>query len=322
VKARHLAVAVAVSVTTLAPPITAGGEAGASKRPYLGTYGTAPIFDSGTHPIRHVIVGWGQGQEWGSKFSVLLPSLGKVPMLGFGSKTRSGELTAAAIAQGAGDAFLIALNAALQEYGSLIYVRPLGEMDGSWNPYCAFNDDGSPRSPAHSTKNFRKAFARIYLLLHGGSKQALDAKLRALRLPGVGRDLPVNPSSLVRVVWNPLGYPNPAVAGNAPAQYYPGDAYVDVVGGDVYKTPTNAGHLTALEALYDRYKKKPFSIPEWGLQSVDDPDFVRRVAAFVRSHPRTEAVVLYSRGAEYSLFTKPQSLAAYKSAIVPLGRPG
>ena len=120
-----------------------------------------------------VIVAWGQGQQWGSPFPVLLRSLGTIPMLGLSSRGAAGEITAAQVARGAGDAYLLALNHALSEYDSLVYVRPFPEMDGHWNAYCAFNENGSPRSPTHSTANFRRAFARIYLLLHGGTKQVL-----------------------------------------------------------------------------------------------------------------------------------------------------
>jgi Glycosyl hydrolase family 26 len=299
---------------------SAAAVPGVVQGPYLGSYGTGTLFPPASHPIKHVIVAWGQGQQWGSPFSALLRSLGTIPMLGLSAKGASGEITAKQVAGGAGDAYLAALNQALSEYGSLVYVRPFPEMDGYWNVYCAFNENGSPRSPAHSTANFRKAFARVYLLLHGGKKQALDQKLRKFGLPGVAGDLPAIPKSRLRIVWNPLGWAIPKVPGNAPEKYYPGDAYVDVVGGDVYKTPSNVGHMTALEALYKTHKNKPFSIPEWGLESVDDPAFVGKVAEFVRGHRRTEAVVLFSRPGPYDLRTKPRSLAAYRSQIVPLGR--
>jgi glycosyl hydrolase family 26 len=293
---------------------------GAATGPYLGTYGTGTLFPPASHPIKHVIVAWGQGQQWGSPFSALLRSLGTIPMLGLSAKSAGGEITAAQVARGAGDAYLAALNQAIDEYGSLVYVRPFPEMDGYWNVYCAFNENGSARSPAHSTANFRKAFARVHLLLHGGTKQALDQRLRRLGLPGVAGDLPAIPKSRLRIVWNPLGWAIPKVPGNAPENYYPGDAYVDVVGGDVYKTPSNVGHMTALEALYKTHSNKPFSIPEWGLERVDDPDFVARLAEFVRAHRRTEAVVLFSRPGPYDLRTKPRALAAYRAQIVPLGR--
>ena len=300
--------------------VCAGTAHAAAAGPYLGTYGTGTLFAPATHPIKHVIVAWGQGQQWGSPFSALLRSLGTIPMLGLSAKGAGGEITAAQIASGTGDAYLAGLNQALSEYGSLVYVRPFPEMDGYWNVYCAFNENGSPRSPVHSTANFRRAFARVYLLLHGGTKQALDQRLRRLGLPGVAGDLPAIPKSRLRIVWNPLGWAIPKVPGNAPAKYYPGDAYVDVVGGDVYKTPSNVGHMTAHEELNTTHRNKPFSIPEWGLEGVDDPGFVGRLADFVRTHRRTEAVVLFSRPGPYDLRTKPRSLAAYRARIVPLGR--
>ena len=310
----------ALALLIAAVLVCAGTAGGTAAGPYLGTYGTKSLFPPASHPIKHVIVAWGQGEQWGSSFPVLLRSLGAIPMLGLSSRGTAGEVTAAQVARGAGDAYLTALNRAISAHGSLVYVRPFPEMDGSWNAYCAFNDDGSPRSPAHSTANFRRAFARVYLLLHGGTKQVLDRRLRRLGLPGVAGDLPSIPKSRLRVIWNPLGWAIPKVPGNAPEHYYPGDAYVDVVGGDVYKTPSNVGHLTALEALYTTHPNKPFAIPEWGLESVDDPDFVARLADFVRAHRRIEAVVLFSRHGPYDLWAKPRSLAAYRAKIVPLGR--
>jgi hypothetical protein len=294
--------------------------------PYLGVYGSTGYFDGlrgPGHPVRHVIAGWGHGQTFGAPLGTLLTGLNPVPMLGLttgrGWPARE-TITPQALASGRGDAYLFALNQAVDEHGSLVYVRPLAEMDSYKNPYCAFNANGSPRSGSHSTRNFRKAFARIYILLHGGSRQAVNARLRALGLPGIDQELAVNPKSRLRVIWNPLGFSEPKRPGNTPADYYPGDAYVDIVGGDVYKTPTNIGHLTALEALYRAHPNKPFSIPEWGLESVDDPDFVRRVAQFVRTHARTEVVAYYNRGAEYELARKPQSRAAYRAHILPLGK--
>jgi hypothetical protein len=299
----------------------------ASAAPYLGVYGNNAAFvrlGGAGHPVRHVIAGWNQGYTWGSPLASILRSLGPLPMLGLstsqGWPNPREAITPQELASGAGDRYLFAVNKALSEYGALVYVRPLGEMDSYKNPYCAFNADGSPRSSAHATRWFRKAFARIYVLLHGGRRDLLNTRLRRLGLPGVAADLPVNPTSRLRVVWNPLGFSEPKRQGNTPGAYYPGDAYVDVVGGDVYKTPTNVGHLTALEALYRAHPRKPFAIPEWGLQGVDDPDFVRRVARFVRTHPRTEVLIYFNRGAEYDLASKPRSRAAYRAHILPLGR--
>jgi hypothetical protein len=283
-------------------------------RPYLGVYGSRAAFAPAAHPVGHVIAAWGQGPV-----SNILGALGKVPMLGL----TTGGLTTQAIAAGRGDAWLYEINREIAAHGSLVYVRPMGEMDGYWNPYCAYNQNGSARPAAFSTKNFRKAFARISVLVHGGTQAFVNARLRKLGLPPVSQNLAVNPKSRLRVVWNPLGWADPNVPGNQPEQYYPGDAYVDVVGGDVYKTATNVGHMTALDALYSAHPNKPFSIPEWGLNGVDDPDFVRRVADWIRSHPRTEVAVYFNGrgGSSFDLGRKPRSRAAYARYVVPLGRP-
>ena len=286
----------------------------AGARVYLGVYGNRGAFPPASHPVGHVIAAWNQGPV-----ARILDSLGTIPMLGLST----GGLTSQSIAAGAGDAWLAEINATVAERGSLVYVRPMGEMDGSWNPYCAFNPNGSPRGAAWSTKNFRRAFARISIILRGGSPAFVDGRLRKAGLPAYkGAALAANPPTRLRIVWNPLGWPDPNVPGNATAQYYPGDAYVDVVGGDVYKTSSNVGHLTALEALYTTYKNKPFSIPEWGLNGVDDPDFVRRVADFLRTHTRTEVAVYFNGrgGSSFDLGSKPRSRAAYAKLIVPLAR--
>jgi Glycosyl hydrolase family 26 len=282
-------------------------------RPYLGVYGSRAAFAPAAHPVGHVIAAWGQGPV-----ANILGALGKVPMLGIAT----GGLTPQAIAAGTGDSWLAEINQTIAAKQSLVYVRPMGEMDGHWNPYCAYNQNGTPRPAAFSTKNFRKAFARISILLHGGSTPFVNARLAKLGLPPVKQEFVLIAKSRLRVIWNPLGWADPDVPGNQPERYYPGDAYVDVVGGDVYKTAGNVGHMTALDKLYAAHKNKPFSIPEWGLNGVDDPGWVRRVADWIRAHPRTEVAVYFNgrAGSSFDLARKPQSRAAYARYVVPLGR--
>jgi beta-mannanase len=197
----------------------------------------------------------------------------------------------------------------------------MGEMNGHWNPYCAYTASGKLKGASHSTAAFRKAFARIYVILHGGTMDAMNAKLRRLGMPPVDRDLPGNPSPQLQVVWNPQGYGSPDVAGNSAQAYYPGDAYVDVVGDDLYDIRFRA-EWPAAEKLYKAHPSKPFAFPEWGLWGIDDPSFVRAMAKWVKTHPRTELVSYFksSPGAIWDLASKPKSLAAYRSLIVPLGR--
>jgi hypothetical protein len=193
----------------------------------------------------------------------------------------------------------------------------MGEMNGHWNAYSAFEQNGRARDRDHSTAAFRRAFARIYLIVHGGS--SVNAKLRRLGEPPVREQLA--PNRFARVVWNPQGYGSPDLPGNRPEAYYPGDAYVDVVGDDLYDIRGKA-EWAAAEALYRAHPNKPFSFPEWGLWGLDDPAFVEAMARFVATHPRTELIAYYSGrpGSIFDLASKPRSLAAYRRVISPLGR--
>jgi hypothetical protein len=291
----------------------------------LGILGNTQRFEQLTgqsSAVHHVIVGWGQGQTWGSNFTSLFASLGVTPMVGFSTAQGSREMiTPLQLANGGGDSYLIALNNAISIWGKPLYIRPMGEMNGHWNPYCAYTASGRFKGASHSTAAFRKAFARIYVILHGGTMDAMNARLRRLGMPPVDRDLPGNPYPQLQVVWNPQGYGSPDVPGNSAQAYYPGDAYVDVVGDDLYDIRFKA-EWPAAEKLYKAHPSKPFAFPEWGLWGIDDPPFVRAMAKWIETHRRTELVSYFksSPGAIWDLASKPKSLAAYRSLIVPLGR--
>ena len=224
-------------------------------RPALGVLGSADRFQQQTgqrSSVRHVIMSWSQGNAIGR----ILDGMRPVPMLGIGT---GGAISPLGIAQGQGDGFLAQLNAALVEFDGLVYVRPLGEMNGHWNEYSAFNDDGSSRGPQSSTAAFRKAFARIALLARGGPTASLNAKLRRIGLrPARGR----YPRTQARIVWNPQGYGSPDIPANSAQAYYPGDAYVDVVANDLYDQNFNAA-WDANERLYAAHPNKPYAIAEW-----------------------------------------------------------
>jgi hypothetical protein len=296
----------------------------AEARPLLGIFGNAERFTSLTgqqSTVGHVIVGWGQGAGWGSSFTRLFETLGEVPMLGMNTEGTGGReaITPAQIAAGKGDDYLVALNAAVGAFGQTIYIRPFGEMNGHWTAYCAFTKSGRAK-PGHSTAQFKKAFARVYVIVHGGTAVQVDAKLGKLGLPPLGKDLAVNPFPTTKVIWNPQGYGSPDLPGNTAQSYYPGDAYVDVVGNDLYDIRGKA-EWAANESLYRAHPSKKYAIPEWGLWGIDDPAFVRKMGAFARTHPRLELLSYFNSkaGSIFDLATKPKSLAAYRAVITPLG---
>ena len=131
-------------------------------------------------------------------------------------------------------------------------------------------------------------------------------------------DLPLND---VKVIWNPQGFGSPDLKGNSADAYYPGNGYVDVVANDLYDYGRGVEWGANLD-LYRAYPKKPYAIGEWGLgPGIDHPGFVQKMANFVSSHPRVEAIVYYrsQNGSTFDLAHKPNARAAYKRYILPLG---
>jgi hypothetical protein len=181
-------------------------------------------------------------------------------------------------------------------------------------------DRGRSKGATHSTAAFRKAFARTYLILHGGPATSINAALRRLGMPPLrAGNLPSNPKPRLKVIWNPQAYAVPEIPANQPERYYPGGAFVDVVGNDIYGEPRIKWREQ--EAYYRRYSRKPFAIPEWGLWGRDDPTYIRDMARFVRTHRRLELLVYVSGkpGSLFDLASRPRSLTAYRSLITPLG---
>jgi hypothetical protein len=305
---------VCLLVVAVCPVSASGGGEAEAGRTQLGITGDPARFARLTgqrSTIRHNFVGWHQGNA----LPQILGNLRPIPMIAI--KT-GGAITPAAIASGRGDAFLVQLNRAVADFGGLVYVRPLPEMNGHWNDYCAYSRDGSARGPQHSTAAFKKAFRRIAIFARGGTAAKVNQKLRKAGVPGAASlDLT---ATKARIVWNPQGYGSPDVRGNSAQAYYPGDGYVDVVANDLYDQGFNAA-WDANEALYAAHRNKPYALAEWGLWGIDDPAFVERMAAFVKSH-RVEFLAYFNSkpGAIWDLGSKPRSRAAYRRLITPLGR--
>ena len=310
---KRLLIAVVV-VLALAPG--AGARPEVSKL-LLGITGDPARFQSQTgqkSAIKHVFLGWQQGMTWGTRIEVFLPQLTPIPMihLGIGGPggVRVARITMQQIANGQGDAYLLHLNRAFSEFGSLVYVRPMAEMNGAKALYNSSNGAG------FSPQAYRLAFARIYLILHGGPRPAINASLRRLGLPLVGtqQDLPANPKGKLRVIWNP-------VAGNGGWQvFYPGNRWVDLIGNDMYGLGGDFSR-GANEELYAfaRAHKKRYSFPEWGI-AVDQPEFVRYLCDFIKSRAAIELAAYFDSkaGSKWDLGPKSSSRQTYRSCLTPL----
>jgi hypothetical protein len=93
------------------------------------------------------------------------------------------------------------------------------------------------------------------------------------------------------------------------------------VGDDLYDMPGHGATWSAAQKLYDAHPSKPFAFPEFGLWGLDDPQFIRDMAKWVRQHRRVEFVSYFSgrSGSIWDLATKPASRSAYRTLITPLG---
>jgi hypothetical protein len=200
-------------------------------------------------------------------------------------------LTPRAIAQGAGDDYLVRLNRLFAEKQMRAYVRPLGEPNRCLNVYASYDCGGKARDPAHRPRWYKLAFRRIYVIVHGGAKAGeIDRRLAEAGLPPLSTDVGGLPKAPVAIVWSPLPAGSPTTPQNRPRHFYPGSRWVDWVGTDFY---ASYPEWKALTGLYERFAGKPFALTEWGVEAGDDPSFVSKLFAWVKAHPRCRMLVYY-----------------------------
>ena len=258
--------------------------------------GPAAAFDRevGKHsPVVQEFVTWNGDLRWAIRNANRNRSRLMLHLSTFGGKGTREVISTSAIAAGAGDAFLVRMNRELAEHGAPVYVRLMAEMNGHWNPYSAFDADGS-RRPGHTTADYRQAFRRTVLVLRGGDVGVIDAKLRALRLPPVRSSESVLPRPPVAFAWVPQTFGSPNTRANRPGAYWPGRRFVDWVGADFYSKFPNFSDLSRFYASR-RWNRKPFLIGEWALWGADDTPFVRRLFAWTRAHKRVR-MLMYNQG--------------------------
>ena len=257
---------------------------------------------------------------WGNSLNQAIPrwrELGATPYLHISTaddETREELITPWGISRGDGDRYLIDLNAELDQFDAPAVIRPLGEPNRLWNPYCAFRPDGKPRNWQHRQKFYRKAFRRIYLIVHGGSRRKINEKLRRMKLPVIQVETEtVLPEPKVKVLWSPLpGSAN--IEGNSPQDYWPGPWFVDMVGTSFYSAWPYWSDLTRFYRTYAA-GRFPFSLAEWGLLA-DDPQFSGKLIDWCARRYRCQSMFYY-RGFDgrYELRNFPGSLEKIKSEL-------
>jgi hypothetical protein len=231
------------------------------------------------------------------------------------ARTGPGKISPRDIARGYGDTFLAALNRAMAKSGLPTYIDLLAEMNSHWNPYCAFDGKGHSRGPAYSTAVFRQAFRRAVVILRGGSRNGVDARLRRLHLrPVRGVDGPLG-RPRVAIMWAPQVFGGPDTRANGPHAYWPGGAYVDWVGTDFFSKFAN---FTRLTRLYKAYNHKPFFFGEWGIWSRDNPAYVHRLFRWIAANRRTRMLFYFQGnkpGSQFDLDKFPRSRRTIRSFL-------
>ena len=218
-------------------------------------------------------------------------------------------ITPRQIANGRDDHYLLRLNQSIDNSGQVVYIRPFAEMNLHVNPYSAFNADGSPR-PGHSTHAFKNAWRRLALIVRGGKRRRINAKLVRLGMPRIyrageeraararfyrGLDVPhVLDRPRVALMWMPLTRGSPDVPGNSPRDYFPGRSYVDWAGTDAYAKFANRTLWRNLVAFYRDFRRYPFAIGEYGPWDNDFKGaFTRRMHRWSRKHRRVHALMFF-----------------------------
>jgi hypothetical protein len=216
------------------------------------------------------------------------------------------------IAHGFGDDYILELNRLIAASRQVIYIRLFGEMNGHWNPYCAFNADGSSRGASHSTSAFRDAWRRIVLIVRGGNRAAINRKLLKEGMPRIyragwshdpvyeRRGVPAAlPKPKVAFMWVPQTIGSPDIAANTPGKYWPGGRFVDWIGADIYSKFATPGIWSAFRHFYSHWRNPdrhhwPFVVGEYAPWDNDyRGTFTRRLFHWALKHRRVRALIYY-----------------------------
>jgi hypothetical protein len=216
-------------------------------------------------------------------------------------------ITPRQIAKGRGDRYIVRLNQTIARSKQVVYIRLFPEMNGYWNPYCAFNADGTKKGRSHSLNSFRRAWQRIALIVRGGKRKKINRKLRARHMPRILRASSKRPRVYrrehvgrrldrpkVAFMWSPQTIGSPYVAGNQPGHYWPGRRFVDWVGADIYSAYATPGVWSAFKSFYRKWRDKPFVVGEYSPWDNDyQGGFTRRLFKFALRHRRTRMLLYY-----------------------------
>jgi len=204
------------------------------------------------------------------------------------------------IAEGKYDAVIKEWARGLKDIGEPVFVRPLNEMNGDWDPWCAwfFGKD---------TGLYIKAWRHLADIFRE-----------------VGADN-------VLFVWNPHDRSYPDFNWNNPHMYYPGDDYVDWIGLTGYNNGTShpADVWREFDEIYQpvyadylkRYPDKPFMITEFSCNETggDKARWIEQgMVSLAKNYPNIKIATWFdARDNEwlYQLDSTPQAFQEFKKGL-------
>ncbi len=217
------------------------------------------------------------------------------------------EISPGAIARGRGDRYILRINESLaNKLKQPTYIRLMPEMNGHWNPYSAYNVNGTSRGGDHTTSDFRRAWKRFVIIARGGNRGKVNKRLRRNNLARIyrarsnhdpiyeRRDVPkILGKPKIAFLWVPQTTGSPDLHGNRPGAYWPGRNFVDWVGVDIFSAFEGAA-FPKMQSFYRRHKGVPFMIGEYSPWDGDPGgEFTDRLLDWAEDHRRVRMLIYY-----------------------------
>jgi hypothetical protein len=226
------------------------------------------------------------------------------------------RITPRQIAKGRGDHYIVRLNQSISKSKQVVYIRLFPEMNGHWNPYSAYNANGTRRGKSHSTQNFRRAWQRIALIVRGGKRSKINRRLRHRGMPRILRARSNHDPRYQRenvhgrldrpkvaFIWSPQTIGSPAVRGNRAGAYWPGRRWVNWVGADIFSKFATPGIWSAYKRFFRRWDHWPFVVGEYSPWDNDYRGaFTRKLFHWAERHHRVRMLIYYRSVAPNTIF--------------------
>lgn len=219
--------------------------------------------------------------------------------------------TQASIASGTDDAYIIQCAKDAYNWGWPIFCRPNWEMNGWWYPWGPFDGTGVAR-PGCAPSDYIAAWQHYRSIF-------------ATYAPNVS------------FVWCPHLWIQFKFDGSAspyvPTDMYPGDAYVDWIGGDFYGgaadwtyMQTGQGYGMNFWSSFATTHNKPLMVSEWALSdgaTGDSPTWMSNLTGWFDANPVTRAILYFEfnngAGHNYLLENFPNATTTFKTWLTGKG---